>query len=150
MYLRTIFPWYTLTPSFKSRENLLELIKKRSKVHEEKRSCERALNVNQWKTFSKIYKPIRFGLTLIDKITHCNCFLWQSLEFIQTQNRHPTSLDKTSIRTGRILLTSSQKVSREAKGGLTRNDLYDTICMSLIRFMTTFILLKSLHINLKR
>ena len=136
MYLRTIFPWYTLTPSVK--------------VHEEKRSCERALNVNQWKTSSKIYKPIRFGLTLIDKITHCDCFLCQSLEFIQTQNRHPTSLDKTSIRTGRILLTSSQKVSREAKGGFTRNDLYDTICMSLNRFMATFTLLKSLHTNLKR
>ena len=33
---------------------------------------------------------------------------------------------------------------------LTRSDLCNTICMILIRFMTTFIHLKSLHTNLKR
>ena len=35
------------------------------------------------------------------------------------------------------------------KGRLTRNDLHDTICITIIRFMTTFINFKSLHTNLK-
>ena len=37
-----------------------------------------------------------------------------------------------------------------SQGGLTRNDLCDTICITLIRFMTSFIYLKSLHTNLKK
>ena len=45
---------------------------------------------------------------------------------------------------------SGQSMLQFSKGGLTQNDLYDTICMSFIRFMTTLIHLKSLHTNLKR
>ena len=42
-----------------SNTNYLELIKRRSKVQEKDMSCERALNLDQWKTFSKNYKPLR-------------------------------------------------------------------------------------------
>ena len=34
---------------------------------------------------------------------------------------------------------SGQSMLQFSKGGLTQNDLHDTICMSFIRFMTTLI-----------
>ena len=42
-----------------SNTNYLELIKRRPKVQEKDVSCERALNFDQCKTFSKNYKPLR-------------------------------------------------------------------------------------------
>ena len=50
-------------------KNLLELIKRRSKVQETNMSCELALNFDQWKTFSKNYKPMRVWLWLVYKFT---------------------------------------------------------------------------------
>ena len=41
------------------------LIERRSKVQENNMSCERALNFDQWKTFSENYKPIRVWLWLV-------------------------------------------------------------------------------------
>ena len=42
-----------------SNSKYLELIKRRSKVHEKNMSFERALNFDQWKTFSENYKSMR-------------------------------------------------------------------------------------------
>ena len=47
------------TASEISTTKYLELIKRISKVQEKNMSCERALNFDQLKTFSKNYKPIR-------------------------------------------------------------------------------------------
>ena len=76
---------------------LLELIKRRSKVQENNTSCKRALNFDRWKTFSVNYKPIRVWLWFVYKFTESNCRLRLSTEFIQTQKRYPTSLEKISI-----------------------------------------------------
>ena len=92
---------------------LLELIKKRSKVQEENMSCERALNFDQWKIFSENYKAIRVWLWLVYKFTENNCRLRLFSKFIQTQKRYPTSLDKISILTWKLLIISSQKSSCE-------------------------------------
>ena len=51
----------------------LELIKRRSKVQENNMSCERALNFDQWKTFSENYKPMRVWLWLVYKFTENYC-----------------------------------------------------------------------------
>ena len=45
------------TASETSNTEYLQLIKRRSKI-QENTSCERALNFEQWKTFSENYKPI--------------------------------------------------------------------------------------------
>ena len=47
----------------------LELIKRRSKVQEKNMSCERALNFDQWKTFSENYKPMRIWFWSVYKFT---------------------------------------------------------------------------------
>ena len=93
-----IFIWYgqKKTPNSKY---LLELIKRRSKVQEKNISCERALNFDQWKTFSENYKPMRVWLWLVYKFTENYCRLRLFSEFIQTQKRYPTSLDKIRILT---------------------------------------------------
>ena len=64
-------------------------------------SCTRALNFDQWKTFSKNYKPMRVWLWLVYKFTESYCCLWLFSEFVQTQNRYPTSLDKIGIVTSK-------------------------------------------------
>ena len=46
----------------------ISLNKIKSKVQEENMSCERALNFDQWKTFSENYKPMRVWLWLVYKI----------------------------------------------------------------------------------
>ena len=61
-------------------------------------SCEHALNFDQWKTFSENFKPIRVWLWLIYKFTENSCRSRLFSEFIQTQRRYPTSLDKISIQ----------------------------------------------------
>ena len=51
-------------------------------------SCERALNFDQWKTFSENYKPMRVWLWLVYKFTENYCRSWLFSEFIQTQRRY--------------------------------------------------------------
>ena len=83
------------------------LIKRRSKVQEKNMSCERALNFDQWKTFSENYKPMRVWLWLVYKFTE-NCQIYRLFsEFIQTKKRYPISLDKIRILTRKLLVTSS-------------------------------------------
>ena len=100
IYLRTYFPWFSEKSSLK--KYLPELIKRGSKVHEKNMSRERADK-----------KPIRVWLWIVYKIAENNCRFLLFTNFIQTQKRHPTSLDKTSILTGRLLFTSSQNFSCE-------------------------------------
>ena len=86
------------TASKTSNTKYLELIKRRSKVQEKNMSCERALNFDQWKTFSKNYKPMIVWLWLVYKFTE-NCQIYRLFsEFIQTKKRYPTSLDKIHIQ----------------------------------------------------
>ena len=40
-------------------------------------------------------------------VTECSCRLWLFFEFIQTQKRYPTSLDKISILTTKLHVISS-------------------------------------------
>ena len=88
---------------------LLELIKRRSKVQEKKNmSFERALDFDEWITFSENYKPMRVSLWLFYKSTENNCCLQLFSEFIQTQKRYPTSLDKICILTWKLIVISSQ------------------------------------------
>ena len=42
--------------------HLIFPIKRRSKVQEKNKSCESVLNIDQWKTFSENYKPMRVWL----------------------------------------------------------------------------------------
>ena len=97
--------WTTASETWNSK--YLELIKRRSKVHENNMSCERALNFDQWKTFSENYKPMRVWFWLVYKFTE-NCQIYRLFsEFIQTKKRYPTSLDKIHILTRKQLLISS-------------------------------------------
>ena len=60
--------WWLLvwtTASETSHTKYLELIKRRSKVQEQNMSCERALNLDQWKTFSGNYKSMIVWLWLV-------------------------------------------------------------------------------------
>ena len=69
MYLLKVF--FDVVRNLTSNKNicLLELIKNRSNVHEKKISRERALNVDQFKSFSENYKPARVWVKLVYKIT---------------------------------------------------------------------------------
>ena len=86
---------------------LLELIKRRSKVQETIMSCERALNFDQWKTFSGNYKPMRAWSWLVYKFAENYYPSRLFSEFIQTQKRHPTSPDKIRILIRKLLVISS-------------------------------------------
>ena len=66
-----------------------------------------------WNTFSENYKPIRVLVWLVYKFTRSNCCLWLFSEFIQTQKRYPTSLDKISNLTWKLLVISSENFSCE-------------------------------------
>ena len=64
-------------------------------------SSERALNFDQWKTFSEDYKPmkvwlwpIKVWLWLVYKFTEKYCRSRLFSEFIQTPKWYPTSLDQ--------------------------------------------------------
>ena len=57
------------------------------------------LNFDQWKTFSENYKPMKVWLWLAYKFTENYCRLQFFSEFIQTQKRYPTSIDKIGILT---------------------------------------------------
>ena len=86
---------------------LLQLTNRRSKVQEKNMSCERALNFDQWKTLSKNYEPMRVWLWLVYKFTDNYCRLRLFFEFIQTQKRYLTSLDKIRVLTWKLIVTSS-------------------------------------------
>ena len=62
-------------------------------------SCERALNFDQGKTFSENKKPMTVSLWLVYKFTENYCPSRLFSDFIQTQKRYPTSLDKIRILT---------------------------------------------------
>ena len=81
-------------------------IKRRSKVQEKNMSCEQALDFDQWKTFSENNKPIRVMacLQIYQELLSLATFF---SEFIQTQKRYPTSLDKMLILTWKLLVISS-------------------------------------------
>ena len=89
------------------RNKLPELIKRRSKVQENNMSCERGLNFDQWKTFSENSKPMRVWLWFVYKFTEDYCRLRLFSEFIQTQKRYPTTLDKIRILTWKLLFIST-------------------------------------------
>ena len=86
---------------------LLELIKRRSTVQEKNMLCECGLNFNQWKKFSENCKPMRVWLWLVYKFNKNYCRLRLFSEFIQTQVRYPTSLNKIRILTWKLLAISS-------------------------------------------
>ena len=74
---------------------LLELIKTNSEVQEKNMSCERALNFDQWKTFSEKYKPIRVWLRLFYQFTENIVGFLQvnsnlkELSYLPWQNKYP-------------------------------------------------------------
>ena len=61
----------------------------------------------------KNYKPMRVWLWLVYKFTENYCRSRLFSEFIQTQKRYPTSLDKVRILTWKLLVISSKKSSCE-------------------------------------
>ena len=52
-------------------------------------SCGRALNFDQWKTFSENYKPMRVSLWVLYKFTENYYRLRLFSEFIQTRKMYP-------------------------------------------------------------
>ena len=106
LYSDTIFMWCgeRWTPN---NEDLLELIKRRSKVQEKNMSCERGLNFDQWKTFSENSKPMRVWLWLVYKFTENYCRLRLFSEFIQTQKRYPISFGRKRMLTWKLRVVSS-------------------------------------------
>ena len=90
--------WWEI--SIKQQTSVLELIKRRSNIREKNVSWEDALNFDQWKTFSdENYKAMTVCLWLAYKFTENYCRLPLFSEFIQTQKRYPTFLDKIGILT---------------------------------------------------
>ena len=61
-------------------------------------SRELILNFYQWKTFSEKCKLIGVRLWIALRITKKNCLLLVT-EFVQTQERYPTSFEKINIVT---------------------------------------------------
>ena len=103
--MRNKLHWTTASET--SNTKYLELIKRRSKVQEKNMSCERALNFDQWKTFSENYKPMIVWLWLVYKFTE-NCQIYRFFsEFIQTKKRYPIYLDKIRTLTRKLLVISS-------------------------------------------
>ena len=65
-----------VTASETSNTKYLELIERRSEVQERNISCERALNLDQWKIFSENYKPMRVWLWFVYEFTE-NCQIYR-------------------------------------------------------------------------
>ena len=95
------------------------LVERRSKVQKKNLSLERALNFDQWKTFCENYKPMTVWLWFFYKFTKTNCRLQLFSELIQAQKKHPTSLNKISIVTWKLLVMSSQKSFCELNSQIT-------------------------------
>ena len=58
-------------------------------------SCERALYLDQWKSFSENYEAIRVLLWLVYKLTENSQIYRFFSEFIQTKKKYPTSRQDT-------------------------------------------------------
>ena len=58
-----------------NRKYILELIKRRSKVHQENMSPKHGLNFDQWKSFFENFEPVRGWSWLVYKIGENNCCL---------------------------------------------------------------------------
>ena len=69
-------------------------------------SCERALYFDQWKTFSENFKPMRVDYGLFTSFTENYCRSRHISEFIHTEKRYPTFLDKICILTWKLLVIS--------------------------------------------
>ena len=87
--------WFREKLGFKQK---IELIKRRSKVHQKNRSGEHCLNLDERKALSENFKPKRVWWWFVYKIIENNCCWRLFAEFIQTQKRHPTSFDKGESR----------------------------------------------------
>ena len=94
-----------------NRKDLLELFKRGSN-----KSQERVLSFDQWETRSGNYKPLG---VFVYKIAEYNKCLLYFDEFIQTEKRHPASLDIISILTRILLVISSQNFSCELNSSWT-------------------------------
>ena len=81
--------------------------------------------------FGKLYKPIRVWLWLVYKFNENNYCLRLFFKFIQTQKRYPTSLDKISILTWKLLIILSQNFSCELNSQRTYS-LQNISSMSLL------------------
>ena len=79
---------------------------KEDKKFKKRMSGERGLNFDQWKTFPENFRPMRAWLWLVYKFTENYCRLRLFSEFIQTQKRYPTSLDKIRILTWKLIVIS--------------------------------------------
>ena len=106
-----MYPFVSLYSISLMYKCLLKLIKRRSKVQEKNMSFARALNFDQGKTFSENYKSIRVWVWVVYKFTENNCCLQLSTDFIQTQKRYSTSLDKISNLTWKLFIISSHNFS---------------------------------------
>ena len=82
--------------NFKQKIFTRRLFKKRSEVHQN--------NISR--------RQLKFSNEFFDhKITEDNCRWRHFAEFIQTEKRYATSIDKISILTGELLITSSLNFS---------------------------------------
>ena len=95
--------WWEINTNYEiSRVN-----QKKIKSSRKEYVCERALNFDQWKTFSEKHKPVRVWFWLVYKFIENYCRSWLSSEFVQTQKRYPTSFDIIRILTWKLLVISS-------------------------------------------
>ena len=62
------------------------------------------INFDQWENFSQKYESIRVWLWLAYEIIVNNCCSRVFAKFIQTHKTHPTSLDKISTSTWKLLV----------------------------------------------
>ena len=106
LYLHTIFLFGVVRNKLQ-RLNISNQSKEDQKFKKKNISCESASNFDQWKTFSENYKPMRVWLWLVYKFTENYCRSRLFSEFIQTQRKYPTSLDKIRILTWKLLVISS-------------------------------------------
>ena len=79
------------------------LIKRRSNIQEKNMSCERALSLNQWKTFPENHMAICLQIYL-ELLSLATFIQIHSEEEEVTQKRYPSSLDK--ILTWKLLFIS--------------------------------------------
>ena len=95
-------------------------------------SCESALNFDQPKTFSENYELMRVWSWLDYKFTESYCRLQLFSEFIQTQKRYPTSLDKISILAKLLENLFLAKNLTSVAAHLTRKDIFGKSVESLM------------------
>ena len=86
-------------------KKLLELIKWRSKVYQNKLSRICALNFDQWKLLSENISQWEFGYGLFTKLLRL-IVVHDFSPFIKTQKRYPTSFHKISVLTWRLPVIS--------------------------------------------